>query len=98
MIKTTVDVIYTGMLICNALLYIPQARLLFKKKCSRGVSPLAFFGFMFVQVLAIANGFYYQDAALVIGKGVSLVASTSVFWLILYYRFNRQPAKESHVG
>lgn len=85
-IKNILDGTYMLMLIGNAFLYIPQARLIYKKKSSEGVSFITFIGFMFVQCLAIINGLYYDDSALYVGKIVSLVASSTVLWLILFYR------------
>lgn len=88
-IKEAIDTTYLILLIGNALLYIPQAKLMYKKKCSIGVSILTFIGFMLAQCFAIANGIYYQDTALIAGKAVSLIASSSVLLLIIYYRTHK---------
>lgn len=71
----------------NAALYIPQILILYKKKDPVGVSLFTFVGFSLIQCVAIANGFYYHDMPLFIGKIASLFMSLNTVFLILLYRY-----------
>lgn len=96
--KHVMDVIYTAVLIFNALLYIPQARLLIRKKCSKGTSLFTFIGFSIIQVAAIANGYYYKDPALVFGRVAGFITCSFVVFLIVYYRVRANINKNHQLG
>ncbi|HUA91537.1 MAG TPA: hypothetical protein VL991_03165 [Terracidiphilus sp.] len=76
-------------LIGNALLFVPQALALWRKKTDEGVSLLTFGGFCVLQVLGVIHGFYEHDNSLIIGLGASFLTCGAVVAFTLFYRIRR---------
>ena len=87
--KQIVAVIFGLGLIGNALLFVPQAIALWRKKTDEGISLLTFGGFSVLQIVGIVHGIYQQDNSLVIGMAASLLTCGTVTFLTLYYRMKR---------
>jgi MtN3 and saliva related transmembrane protein len=85
--KQFVAVVFGLGLVCNALLFVPQALALWRKKNSEGVSLLTFGGFSVLQ--AIVHGFYQHDLSLILGMAASLITCGTVTFLTIYYRLRR---------
>jgi MtN3 and saliva related transmembrane protein len=80
-------------LIGNALLFVPQALAVWRKKSDEGVSLLTFGGFGVLQVLGVIHGFYERDNSLIIGLGASFVTCGTVVLLTIVYRVRRLSRK-----
>jgi MtN3 and saliva related transmembrane protein len=76
-------------LIGNALLFVPQALAVWRKKTDEGVSLVTFGGFNLLQVLGVIHGLYEHDNSLVIGLGASFLTCGSVVALTIFYRVRR---------
>jgi MtN3 and saliva related transmembrane protein len=87
--KQFVAVVFGLGLVCNALLFVPQALALWRKKNSEGVSLLTFGGFSVLQAIAIVHGFYQHDLSLILGMAASLITCGTVTFLTIYYRLRR---------
>ena len=87
--KQIVAVIFGLGLLGNALLFIPQALAVWRKKTDEGISLVTFGGFSVLQILGIVHGFYQQDLSLVIGMAASLCTCGTVTVLTLFYRIRR---------
>ncbi|MDE3063892.1 MAG: hypothetical protein KGJ51_12635 [Acidobacteriota bacterium] len=88
--KEIVAVIFGLGLIGNALLFVPQAMALWRKKSSEGVSLVTFGGFNILQALGIVHGLYQGDWSLVIGMTASLLTCGTVTGLTIVYRSKQQ--------
>jgi MtN3 and saliva related transmembrane protein len=80
-------------LIGNALLFVPQALAVWRKKTDEGISLLTFGGFSVLQILGIVHGLYEHDNSLTIGMTASLFTCGTVTVLTIVYRFRRLSAK-----
>jgi uncharacterized protein with PQ loop repeat len=80
-------------LIGNALLFVPQALAVWRKKTDEGVSLLTFGGFCVLQVLGVIHGFYEHDNSLIVGLGASFLTCGTVTGLTIFYRMRRLSAK-----
>lgn len=87
--KEIVAVIFGLGLFCNALLFVPQAIAVWRKKTDEGISLITFGGFSILQVVAIIHGVLQQDRALVFGMSASLLSCGTVTVLTLFYRIRR---------
>jgi len=87
--KQIVAVVFGLGLLCNALLFVPQAMALWRKKNSEGVSLLTFGGFNVLQAIGIVHGLYQHDLSLTLGMTASLIACGAVTSLTLIYRSGR---------
>ena len=76
-------------LVGNALLFLPQAIALWRKKTDVGVSLVTFGGFSLLQMVGILHGVFQRDMAMVIGMAASLLSCGTVTLLTLYYRILR---------
>ncbi len=85
--KQIVAIIFGLGLGCNALLFVPQALALWRKKSSEGVSLLTFGGFSVLQAIGIVHGFYQRDLSLILGMAASLLTCGTVTALTVFYRF-----------
>ena len=90
--KQIVAVVFGLGLLCNALLFVPQAIAVWRKKTDEGVSLITFGGFSILQAIGIVHGVYQQDRALIIGMAASLVSCGTVTLLTLLYRMRRKRA------
>jgi MtN3 and saliva related transmembrane protein len=80
-------------LIGNALLFVPQALALWRKKTDEGVSLVTFGGFSVLQVLGVVHGFYEHDNSLIVGLGASFVTCGTVTARTIFYRARRLSVK-----
>lgn len=76
-------------LLGNALLFVPQALAVWRKKSDEGVSLLTFGGFTVLQALGIVHGLYERDLSLTVGMAASIVTCGTVTSLTLIYRIQR---------
>jgi MtN3 and saliva related transmembrane protein len=87
--KQIVAVIFGLGLLCNALLFVPQALAVWRKKTDEGISLITFGGFSILQAIGIVHGFYQQDLSLILGMAASLLSCGTVTFLTLFYRLRR---------
>ena len=79
-------------LIGNAMLFVPQAIAVWKKKSDEGISLITFAGFNILQLIGVVHGVYEGDPALIWGLGASFLTCGAVTGLTLYYRAIRMRA------
>ncbi|MGD0913663.1 MAG: hypothetical protein ABR928_17340 [Terracidiphilus sp.] len=87
--REIVAVIFGLGLVGNALLFVPQAIALWRKKTDEGVSLVTFGGFSVLQVVAIVHGVYERDWSLILGMAASLLTCGTVTGLTVFYRLRR---------
>lgn len=88
-IREIVAIIFGLGLVCNALLFVPQALAVWRKKTDEGISLVTFGGFSVLQLVGIIHGIYEHDLSLTLGMSASLVTCGSVTALTLFYRLRR---------
>jgi MtN3 and saliva related transmembrane protein len=88
-VKQIVAVIFGLGLLCNALLFVPQALAVWRKKTDEGISLITFGGFSVLQAIGIVHGLYQQDPSLILGMAASLLSCGTVTCLTLFYRVQR---------
>jgi MtN3 and saliva related transmembrane protein len=76
-------------LIGNALLFVPQAITLWRKKTDEGVSLITFGGFCVLQVIGVVHGFYEHDNSLIVGLAASFLTCGTATALTIFYRMRR---------
>ena len=87
--KEFVALVFGLGLIGNALLFVPQALAVWRKKSDEGVSLVTFGGFCVLQVLGVIHGVYQHDRSLIIGLGASFLTCGTVTLLTVVYRIRR---------
>ncbi|MFZ0304146.1 MAG: hypothetical protein WAL75_15755 [Terracidiphilus sp.] len=87
--RQIVAVIFGLGLVGNALLFVPQAIALWRKKTDAGVSLVTFGGFSVLQVVGIVHGVYEHDWSLILGMAASLLTCGTVTGLTVFYRVRR---------
>jgi MtN3 and saliva related transmembrane protein len=87
--RQIVAVIFGLGLVGNALLFVPQAIALWRKKTDEGVSLVTFGGFSVLQVVGIVHGVYEHDWSLILGMAASLLTCGTVTGLTAFYRVRR---------
>lgn len=87
--KEIVAVVFGLGLLGNALLFVPQALAVWRKKSDEGVSLITFGGFSVLQAIGIVHGLYQQDFSLTLGMAASLLTCGSVTALTIFYRMRR---------
>lgn len=85
-IKQAVAVIFGLGLVGNALLFVPQALAIWRKKTDEGISLVTFGGFCLLQVISVVHGLYQRDPSLVIGMAASFLTCGTATALTVYYR------------
>ena len=88
--KEIVAVIFGLGLLCNALLFVPQALAVWRQKSDEGVSLITFGGFSLLQAIGIVHGVYQGDVSLILGMSASLLSCGTVTTLTLFYRRRRR--------
>jgi MtN3 and saliva related transmembrane protein len=88
--KQAVAVIFGLGLLCNALLFVPQAIAVWRKKSDEGISLITFGGFSILQAIGIVHGVYQQDLSLIFGMAASLLSCGTVTLLTIFYRMRRR--------
>jgi len=76
-------------LLCNALLFVPQAVAVWRKKTDEGISLITFGGFSVLQIIGVVHGIYQHDPSLILGMAASLLSCGTVTVLTLFYRLKR---------
>lgn len=74
-------------LLVNAILFIPQAHIIYKTKSVKDVSLVTFLGFNIIQLVTMLHGFITRDYILAIGYLLSIMTCGTVSGLIFYYRY-----------
>jgi MtN3 and saliva related transmembrane protein len=87
--KQIVAVVFGLGLLCNALLFLPQAVAVWRKKTDEGVSLITFGGFSVLQAIGIVHGVYQGDPSLTLGMAASLLTCGTVTALTVVYRVRR---------
>ena len=85
-----VDLIFSLGLFFNAILFVPQAVTIFRKKNAQGLSLLTFGGFNVMQFFTALHGYLVKDYLLMGGFLLSFLTCGMVTFLILYYRNPRK--------
>lgn len=84
--KEIVAVIFGLGLGCNALLFVPQALAVWRKKSDEGISLITFGGFSILQAIGIVHGVFQHDWSLILGMAASLLSCGTVTFLTIFYR------------
>ena len=87
--KEIVAVVFGLGLLCNALLFVPQAIAVWRKKTDEGISLITFGGFSVLQAIGIVHGVYQHDWSLILGMAASLLSCGTVTLLTIFYRQRR---------
>lgn len=90
--KQIVAVLFGLGLVCNALLFVPQAIAVWRKKTDEGISLITFGGFSVLQAIGIVHGLFQRDLSLIFGMSASLLSCGTVTFLTLFYRLRRKRA------
>jgi MtN3 and saliva related transmembrane protein len=88
-VKEIVAVVFGLGLLGNALLFVPQALAVWRKKSDEGISLITFGGFSVLQAIGIVHGLYQQDLSLTLGMAASLLTCGTVTALTILYRMRR---------
>ncbi len=91
--KQIVAVVFGLGLLGNALLFVPQAIAVWRKKTDEGVSLITFGGFSVLQAIGIVHGIYQRDPSLTLGMAASLLTCGAVTTLTVVYRVRRLRAR-----
>jgi MtN3 and saliva related transmembrane protein len=87
--KEFVAVVFGLGLLGNALLFVPQAIAVWRKKTDEGISLVTFGGFSILQAIGIVHGIYQRDPSLILGMAASLLTCGTVTLLTVFYRARR---------
>jgi len=87
--KEFIAVVFGLGLLCNALLFVPQAIAVWRKKSDEGISLVTFGGFSILQAIGIVHGVYQRDFSLIVGMAASLLSCGTVTLLTVFYRVRR---------
>lgn len=90
--KLIVAWVFGFALMGNAALFVPQALAIWRKKSDEGISLVTFAGFNLLQAIAILQGIYQHDLALIVGMVASLITCGAVTALTIVYRVGRRRA------
>jgi len=93
--KEIVAVIFGLGLLGNALLFVPQALAVWRKKTDEGISLITFAGFCLLQIISVVHGLYQHDMSLVLGMAASFVTCGTATGLTIYYRVQRLGAQRA---
>jgi MtN3 and saliva related transmembrane protein len=91
--KEIVSAVFGLSLIINACLFVPQAWRLWKAKRADGISILSFLGFCSIQFIALLDGYYQHDMALLIGMAATLMTCGTATGLAIYYTVVNRAAR-----
>jgi MtN3 and saliva related transmembrane protein len=90
--RQIVAIIFGIGLFGNALLFVPQAIAVWRKKSDEGISLVTFGGFSVLQILGVIHGLYEHDNSLILGLGASFLTCGTVTALTIFYRVRRMSA------
>ena len=89
-IRGMVDFIFSLGLFFNAVLFIPQAIMLYKSKDVKGNSIITFAGFNIMQFFTAWHGYLVKDYLLMLGFTLSFITCGAVtLQLILYSKYEK---------
>ncbi len=91
--RQIVAVVFGLGLIGNALLFVPQAIAVWRKKSDEGISLVTFGGFCILQILGVIHGVYEHDNSLIFGLGASFLTCGTATFLTIVYRVRRLRAQ-----
>lgn len=92
--KDAVAFIFGVGLFGNALLFVPQAIAVWRKKSDEGISLITFGGFSLLQAIGIVHGVYRHDPSLIVGMTASLMSCGTLTALTLFYRARRLRSRQ----
>lgn len=84
-IVSLIEFLFGICLLCNALVFIPQAVKVYRTRNAGGLSLTTFLGFNVVQVFTVLHGYINRDYILVCGNLFSLLFCGVVTFLIVKY-------------
>jgi MtN3 and saliva related transmembrane protein len=93
--KEFVAVVFGLGLLGNALLFVPQAIAVWRKKSDQGISLITFGGFSVLQAIGIVHGIYQRDMSLILGMAASLLSCGTLTLLTVLYRVRRLRAQNT---
>ena len=82
-----IEIGFSGSLLVNALLFIPQVFAILRSKNAKGVSLITFAGFNVIKLFTMFHGLLIHDYILAVGYFLSLITCGTVSILIFYYKF-----------
>lgn len=82
-----IEFVFACGLFTNAVLFIPQAKEIYRAKSAQGQSLLAFAGFNVIQLFTVLHGYIHDDYILLIGSALSFITCGTVTVLITVYKF-----------
>lgn len=85
-VKEFIEFIFSIAMIINAILFVPQAIRIYRRKSAHDISFITFAGFSLIQFAAILHGYITQDYLLMYGTLISFIPCMIVTFLILFYR------------
>lgn len=85
-VKDIIELVFSIAMIINAMLFIPQAVRIFKRKSAQDISFITFVGFNLIQIAAITHGYIVKDTLLMYGTLLCLTTSGLVTYLTFLYR------------
>ncbi len=88
-VRQIVAFVFGLALIGNALLFVPQALAVWRKRSDEGISLVTFGGFCLLQVIGVIHGLFEHDNSLVIGLGASFLTCGAVTFFTIFFRIRR---------
>ena len=89
-----VEIGFAVSLFVNAILFIPQVRIIFRTKTTKDVSLITFVGFNIIQLFTVLHGLITHDYILLFGYVLSLITCGAVSALVIYYRYIKSNASK----
>ena len=86
MIRMLVEILFSSALFVNAVLYVPQAINLYKRKNTQGNSLFMFAGFSVIQLLTILHAYFERDWVLLIGYVLAFITCGAITLQLILYR------------
>ena len=83
-------------LIVNAILFIPQAYIIFRTKNVQDVSLITFIGFNVIQLFTLFHGLLTHDYILAFGYLLSIITCGTVSALIIYFKYMKNKLENKH--
>ena len=85
-VRLLVEIMFAAALFINALIFIPQAFHITRKKSAKGLSLVTFSGILFCQLAMLLHGLMIKDLLFTLGYTVSLLSCGLVVLLMFRYR------------
>lgn len=97
-LSKAVSTLFGLALFINALLFIPQALKIFREKKSNEISLSTFFGFLFIQLIAVCYGVIHNDYILAIGYLLSMITCGAVVIFTLMYKNQKNDLADEEIN